>query len=253
MSSVSRGARITWRVIKGLFFAVIFSVIILLLWRIFSSGDPKSMKALAPNEALATAYEREGDGLYMFRQEQRSITSGKKNYGYFSVTKCVFIPEANQVQIVVRYNNSTLRALTADYGLEQIPPREAELFDVTLTVATDLTPENKEDNLWNKEDLGTGESVKMIRVHPTSVTGAQKQMYNYRRFVFDLDTAGLSLKTLTEEELMLAVFADVYYNGDIRYEENPYGSLCLYTHLDKTLTVPLERIDKKALDGYLGR
>ncbi len=253
MSRASRSARITWRVIKGLFFAVIFSVIALLLWRIFSSGDPKSMQALTPNEALAAAYEREGEDLYMFRQEQRSITSGEKNYGYFSVTDCVFIPAANQVQIVVRYNNSTLRSLTEDYGLEEVPSREEDLFDVTLTLATDRTPENKEDNLWSKEDLGAGESVEMIRVHPTSVTREKKQMYNYRRFVFDLGEAGLTLTELVEKETVLAVFADIYYNEDIRYGEEPYGTLCLYTYLDETLTVPMERMDKKALNGYLDR
>ena len=250
MSRLSRGARITGRVIKGLFFTVIFSVIALLLWRIFSSGDPKSMKALTPNEALAAAYEKEGQDLYMFRQEQRSITSGEDNYGYFSVTDCVFIPEANQVQIVVRYNNSTLRALTEDYDLEEVPSREEELFDVSLTFATDLTPENENDNLWTDEG-DRSDSVAMTRVHPTSVTKDRKQMYNYRRFVFDLGTAELSLSELTESGILLAVFADVYYNEDIRYEDEPYGALCLYTYLDETLTVPLEKVDRRALDGYL--
>lgn len=245
MSSVSRGVRITGKVIKGLFFAVIFSVIALLLFRVFSSGDPKSMRALTPNDALAAAYEREGEDLYMFRQEQRSITSGESNYGYFSVTDCVFIPEANQVQIVVRYNNSTLRSLTSDYDLAEVPSREEELFDVSLTFATDLTPDAEDDNLGNDP-----EGVRMTRVFPTSFEKETKQMYNYRRYVFDLGRAGLSLSELVEEELLLAVYADIYYNEDIRYEESAYGTLCLYDYLSETLTVPLERSDKKALDAY---
>lgn len=252
MSSTSRGVRITAKVIKGLFYAVIFSVIALLAWRIFSSGDPKSMKTLTPNDALAAAYEERGEALEMFRQEQRSITSGEKNYGYFSVTGCVFIPEANQVQIVVRYNNSTLRALTADYSLSEVPARDAELFDVSLLVATDLTPENDKDNLWTDEEYDDT-AVGMTRVHPTSMTRDKKQMYNYCRYVFDLDTAELSLSELIESGELLAVFTDIYYNQDIRYDEEPYGALCLYTYLDKTHKVKLTGADKKALDDYLGR
>ena len=140
MSSASRGARITWNVIRGLFYAVIFSVIALLFWRIASSGDPKSMKTLTINDALAEAYERDGEDLYMFRQNQRSITSGEHNYGYFSITDCVFIPAANQVQIVLRYNNSTLRSLAKDYNLSAVPSRDEELFDVSLVFAIDETP-----------------------------------------------------------------------------------------------------------------
>ena len=56
MSRVYRWFRITWKLIKFLFFALVFSVIALLFWRVFSSGDPKSMKALTPNDRLATAY-----------------------------------------------------------------------------------------------------------------------------------------------------------------------------------------------------
>ena len=61
MSRVSRGFRRTGKAIKFLFFTVVFSVIALLLWRIFSSGDPKSMKSLTVNEDLTAAYERQGE------------------------------------------------------------------------------------------------------------------------------------------------------------------------------------------------
>ena len=90
MSRVSRAFRWTGRIVKFLFLLVVFSVIGILLWRIFSSGDPNSMKVITPNDSLAIAYEQKGEDLYLFRQEQRSITSGEKNYGYFSVTDAVF-------------------------------------------------------------------------------------------------------------------------------------------------------------------
>ncbi|MBE6546139.1 MAG: hypothetical protein E7668_01700 [Ruminococcaceae bacterium] len=245
MSRVSRGFRITGWVIKCLFFATVFSVIAFLLWRVFSSGDPKSMKTITPNEKLCAAYERAGGEPEMFRQEQNMITRGEKNAGYFAVTDCVFIPDANQVQVVVRYNNSTVRALAEDYSLEEIPSREAELFDISLTVATDLTPDTEEDNKGNDP-----ESVAFTRVVPCSVSADTKNLYNYRRLVFDLDEAGLSLSDLLSEETLLAVYVDIYYQDDIRYEEPAYGTLCLYDYLTERESVELEARDRKAIEAY---
>ncbi len=248
MSRVWRAFRWSGRIIKFLFFSLVFGVIALLLWRMFSSTDPDSVKTVTPNQPLALAYEQKGEDLYLFRQEQRSITSGENNYGYFSVTDAVFIPEANQIQVVVRYNNSTLRSLTEDKQLPEVPSREEDLFDVTLSVATDLTPENTEDNLGNNE-----QSVAFTRVHPTSVSSDQKNLYNYRRFVFDLDSAGLSLSDLMNEKLLLAVYTDIYYRGDVDYEKPAYGTLCLYDYITAIETRRLTKDDIRALDSYLGK
>lgn len=245
MSRVSRGFRITGRIIKFLFFLIVFSVIALILWRIFSSGDPKSVDTITPNDKLCAAYEEHGDGLYLFRQEQRSITSAKDNYGYFSVTNCVFIPEANQVQIVVRYNNSTIRSLAEDKALPEVPSRDEDLFDVSLSIATDKTPDNKDDNLGNDEN-----SVQFVRVMPSSVSSDTKNLYNYRRFVFDLDGSGLSLRELLDSGLMLAVYADIYYVDDVDYDKPAYGTLCLYDYLSENIEVKMRSRDRDALEEF---
>lgn len=243
MSRASRGFRRTGKAIKFLFFTVVFFVIALLLWRIFSSGDPKSMKALTVNEAMVEAYEREGKDLYMFRQTLNKTTYGKDNYGYFTITDCVFIPEANQVQLVLRYNNGTIRSLAEDYDLETVPERTEDLYDLTLVLATDLTPDVTEDNAGND-----AESVAFTRLHPVSVTSAEKNLYNYRRFVFDLDEIGMDLSELTGEGgLLLAMYADIYYVEDIRYDEYAYGTLCVYDYVQEKETVKLEGADLRAL------
>ena len=105
------------------------------------------MDSLSVNERLVEAYARDGELRGMFTQEQRSSTSAEENYGYFFVTKTVFIPSANQIQIVVRYNNSTLRYTQEDFGLEAAPSRDDDVYDVSLLVVSDLTPDNDEDNL----------------------------------------------------------------------------------------------------------
>ena len=247
MSRVSRGFRITGKIIKLIFFMMVFSVCGILLWRIFSSGDPASMKALTPNDRLLGAYELYGDDMRLIRQEQRTITSAESNYGYFSVTECVFLPESNQVQIVVRYNSSTIRSLQEDFSLAELPDRSEELFDVTLVCATDLTPDVSEDNYGNDS-----ESVKMTRIHPVeSLTASDtKNLYNYRRFVFDLEGSGIDLSSMTEDDLLLAVYCDIYYNGHIRYDEPAYGTLCLYDFESEIKEGRLHHRDEKALKAY---
>lgn len=223
----------------------IAAVICLLAWRILAAGDPSSMNPLVPNERLADAYAKSGNSLYMYRQEQRSITSGETNYGYFSITEYAIIPDANQVQTVIRYNNSTLKYTAADLGLSEIPPREAENYDFTLLVAIDLTPENKDDNLGNDP-----ESVKFVRCHGTIGASDQKNMYNFRRMVFQLDDAGIDIKELKESGLLLAMYVDFYYIGNVNYDEPPMATLCLYDYISEDITVKLDGKDKKALAAY---
>ena len=236
--------KIVKRLVVALFFTVIFGVIALLAWRILSSDAPSSMQPLYANQALCDAYAENGKELYMFRQEQRSITSGEENYGYFAITDCAIIPDANQIQAVVRYNNSTLRYTAEDYGLDEVPSRDAEVYDVTLLLAIDLTPENQDDNLGNDED-----SVEFIRCHGEVVLAEQKNLYNFRRMVFELDDEDIDLKELLDSGLLLAIYADFYYNEAIDYEGIPYGTLCIYDFKSENIQVKLEKADIKAIEA----
>ena len=248
MSRVNRIFKISGCLIKCIFGLVIATVCVALLWRVFSSGDPESMKTLSVNEKVYNAYTQNGEALYMFKQEQNSITRAENNYGYFSITDCKFIPDANQAQVVFRYNNSTIRSLAEDYSLSTVPDRSEELYDVTLLLAIDLTPENKDENSTNAP-----ESVRFVRVHASSHTRDTKLMYNYYQLVFDIGESGEDIKTLLDSNLLLAVYADVYYINDLDYEKDPYGTLCLYDYLSENKTIELERADKKALKEFSGK
>lgn len=237
--------KIIKKVVVGILTLAVMAVITFLLWRIFSSGDPKSMKVIDVNDDLYAAYQAEGEDLYTFKQEQRSITSGDDNYGYFAITDYKIIPAADQIQTVVRYNNSTLRATAEDYELSEALAREDEVYDVTLLFAIDLTPNDTEDNSGNDE-----ESVEFIRCHGEVVLSDTKNMYNYRKMVFDLKDAGLDISALMDEGLLLAIYADFYYVGDIDYEATPYGTLCLYDYKSVNMLVELEKADIKALEAY---
>ena len=245
MSRASKGFRIAGNLIKFTATAVVMGVIALLLWRIFSSGTPASLKAMIPNDDLSAAYETYGNDLYIFKQDHKSITTAERNYGYFAITDYYIIPDANQIQLVFRYNNSTIRSLAEDYKLDKVPSKDAELFDLTLLLQTDLTPDNDKDNAGDIE--GT---VEYTRLFPTSVERKRTNLYNYFRYVFELDGAELELSQLMENGSLLAVYADVYYNQDINYEDTAYGTLFLYDYKTDNVKQKLSLADKNAIRKY---
>ena len=173
-------------------------------------------------------------------KEYDNATRADKNYGYFFITRVDIIPEANQIQLVLRYNNSTISSLKKDYGLEKEPAREEDLFDLTLVSVTDLTPENKNDNAAKDFDP---EVMKKTRYFPTEsyTVSDQKNMYNYRKFVFE---------DVPIEELTLALYVDIYYNEDINYENDAYGTLCIWDYLAYDRSHELTANDIKALENW---
>ena len=138
--------RVFWRVVKWSISLLLVVICGILIWRLCSSGDPEEVKYLMGNDALYEAYDKHGKDLVLQYQNQDTITRAEYNAGYFSITQYVFIPEAKQVQLVFRYNNSTIKNLASDYGLAEIPEKGEDLFDVTLVSVVDLTPDNPKDN-----------------------------------------------------------------------------------------------------------
>ena len=246
MSRASRGFRIAGNLIKFAAASIIVGIVALLLIRIISSGTPSELKAMIPNDDLAAAYQTYGNDLYIFKQDHKSITTAERNYGYFAITDYYIIPEANQIQLVFRYNNSTIRALAEDYKLPSVPPTDSELYDVTLVVQTDLTPDNQKDNAGDV--AGT---VAYTRLQPTSVERKQTNLYNYFRYVFEFDTEELSLSDMLDSGELLAVYADVYYNEDINYDETAYGTLFLYDYKTRIIKQKLGMKDKNAIGDYI--
>ncbi len=244
------------RIGKVLRFAIICLVIticVFMIWRaMFSTATPKELKALTPNEELRTLYTEQGKDIYMFKQNYDEITRNEAAYGYFSVPSAVFIPEIEQAQIVFRYNNSTVRSVAEDYSMPSVPDRESDLFDVTLVMYVDLTPDNKEDNNKINADGTPNENIRKIRLQPrTDLTSSKRtSLYSFYRYTFDLiGESGESFTSLLEQGTLLAIHTDFYYNGDIRYDSDPYGAICIYASDFSDIPVALSGKDKKALEG----
>lgn len=200
-------------VLKSILYMVIVFIASLLIWRVyFSTKIPEKIRLTDVNDILVEAYKSNNGNITPYDQDQQSLTRGEDNYGYFSIEDYVIIPEAKQVQIIFRYNRSTLEHLMEDYCLAELPSRDRDWFDVTLVKTTDLTPDDKSDEL-------DPDTLAKERYFPTKVIKESTKMYDFYRIVFD----GVDIGTLD-----LGLFADIYYVGDIDYTADAYGTLCLY-------------------------
>ncbi len=278
MAHKKYGWRIAGFVFKGLCSLLIIGIIALLAWRIIDRNIvPAAVKTITPNDKLCEAYKKHDGKLNLYYQEQTEYSREDKNYGYFANSGTVFIEEAEQLQFVLRYNNSTVKYTAEDYTyyevtdddgnkqifnsktdaddaaykidptasqehIKEIVPtlsRDDDLYDVTVTIMYDLTPDNDKDN-----DGKTKDAVRYERFYPTGdAISHKKTLYNYRKFIFD---------GIIVDESVLAVMIDIYYKGDVNYEEDPYATLLLYYYEDKeeNIEYKLSSADKKALEGY---
>lgn len=225
------------RILRFWIVLLVFAVCGFVVWRAFISDIPPSgMDELHPNARLAEAYAAKGEGLTLFRQEEGTLTRGEHNYGYFGVSYCMFIPEAGQVQLVVRYNNSTLEAIARDKGLAEPLPKGERILDVTLLKMVDLTPDDPTDNVDGSDHIGT------VRVQPTGDPVIDTTLlYTYCHYTFD---------GVTPDDGTLAMFVDIYYLGDVDYSAEPYGALRIYHVESPKIYEELDGDEIDALEGY---
>ena len=244
MSRVWVGIKRGWKIFGFLCGCVVLIVCVFMLWRVFSTKTPKELDTLTPNEKLLSAYSEYGESLYMFKQNQDIITRAEYNSGYFSIPDYTFIPDANQLQLVFRYNNSTLKAVAKDKELSEVPDRNGDYFDVSIVLYIDLTPDNPDDN-----EFIASETIKKIRCRGEVVGKDKTALYNFYRYVFYFDEADepIDLKELIEDDSLIAIHAQFYYNEGLDYNENPYGALLLYDPAMKNIRVEFSSNDKKAL------
>ena len=236
--------KVLFRLVVGTVVILVFSIFI---WRFITGKVPEELQVLSPDASVVEAYGEHGESLVLYTQDQNSITRSEESYGYFTACQAIFIPQANQVQLLIRYNDSTLEATERDFALEEgtLDP-EKDWYDVTLVVARDLTPDNKEDNLGSDP-----ESVALSRIVASEVTAAVHEgLYSYRRLIFN---------GVPQDALTLAVDADFYFVQDISYlkpefdiyTDRAYGTLCLYAHTEKNVPLSLSEADVAALEAYI--
>lgn len=234
--STRRTLRIMGIIIKALFSLFVFSVCGLLIWRVFfSTKEPDSVGVLYVNEPLAVAYEKHGDDLEIKYQNQLSLTYTEDNAGFFGISKYIIIPDANQIQIVLRYNDKTLKHLEDDFDLSETPKKGDELLDLSLRQIVDLTPQDSADN-------NDPSALSILRHKPSKVITDTTTLYTYHRIIFD----GVEIN----EEDVSSIVLDIYFKDAVDYEKKAYGALLIYDNQADWFSYKLTAADKKALKDF---
>lgn len=233
--------RILGKIIKYSFIAIIVFINGFLLWRVFfSTNEPSAIKTVAGNPALAAAWEQYGpEGFARYQAEQDNIATDedwhdqfelaegevKKNeFAQFFLTDVVFFPKANQTQIVMRYNKSLLPHLAKDFGLDEVPGKKDDLFDVTLVV------------YYKNADGDT----KKTRLEAIPTETETTSLYTFRQYYFESmpDFSGITKMQV-----------EIYYKGDVDYAAKPYSVVEIYDKLLELQDYPLDSKDIAAIES----
>ena len=198
---------IVWHVLRALFVALIAFICLFLGWRmVFSKRPAKELRTLSDNAILSAAYEENGTITVMEQPEQVRYTEGEDNYADYHVGWCVFLEEADQVQLLFLYNNSTLRDVSEKLNISPALSRGEDVVGVELLVLVDVSPEGHE-----------GEPVIEERVvRATSCEMGANRLYTFSRYTFD----GVDIS-----DDVKVVYLDIYYEDGERTE---LGTMRLY-------------------------
>ncbi len=215
-------------VLRGLFALLIIFVCAFLIWRVaFSQKPPKEMRSITGNEVLRAALDEHETLTLLTQKTQVSYTEASDNQAYFRYDWCVFIEEANQVQLLFFYNNSTLEKVQEEQGLAKELPNGEVVFDVVLTQYIDVTPEGH-----------TGDPVtekKEFLPVSCEVDTNRNGMYTFFRYTFD----GVALADT------VVIYLDVYYEQ----LSDSLGTLRLYHAENKSEVRALKAKEEKIIRG----
>lgn len=112
------------RVLKVLFLLLILFVYAILFFRLCSGSPPKSLTRLIWTESMLTAYAQAGEDFIVYSQEPAEHIAQD---GYFGVYDIRYIPATEELQLTVRYNNSSTEKLEEELTEKETEARRAAI------------------------------------------------------------------------------------------------------------------------------
>ena len=163
--------KIVGRIVKIAALVLVFAVIALLIGRVLMAEYyPKSMKELYHSDGIVSLVAKNGKAVIHTQDLRASYDN--PDFALFMAKHLYYIPELGELQITLRYNNSTLRELQGDFGLASEPAPRADLFTFSIVDHTAVDESGKEVE-------GGGH-----RVFAASVKTDSKFMYQYIKLTF---------------------------------------------------------------------
>lgn len=158
------------RILKGL----VALACVALIWRVIFAGSEVTLDEFIPTRATAEAYSQSGGLKIMTNDVADEISEG----GYFSAYCFFYSPETKEVQVTVRYNNSTVDKLgDVDFYLYTVDV-SGEPYD---TAADSVVDEN-----GNVIKLHQGYPMSDVLSPISEYTQTDEVLfYNYEKLVFE--------------------------------------------------------------------
>ncbi len=105
------------RVLKWIVVLIIVAVMAILVYRMWSEKSyPDDMLELYFNDTLTEHYEAVGKDMKVYTQELRVDYDTETYKGNFFVRSILLIPDADQIQLSIRYSEGSLNNLQETYG-----------------------------------------------------------------------------------------------------------------------------------------
>lgn len=218
-------------VIKIVCVAIIVAIYAILAYRLATGlNAPKKATGIIWTEKARAAYEASGAGLVIYTEEQDD-TIGKD--GRFAVYGVKLIPEIDEVQLTVRYNRSTVKALRE--GIESAYTDEAER-DAALALIDDepfvyLLRDN-ENNVYTKyaatsytEGLYTYVTLAFdgVKLFNTVTAPASDGYFSPDGEYTDIIYKGQNKGEALSSDISY-IYIDFYYENDVKYNGKSWAA-----------------------------
>lgn len=154
--------------IKRIIKAIVIILCLLLVWRVWLAEDESLLGDLVPTAANAELYKADGSITVLTNDVAHEISEG----GYFSVYGVYYTPDTKELQVTVRYNDSTVDAL-------------GEVSFLGYTVDTSGEPVEAVTGEAEAEGVRLHEGYPMGEIlTPEKYDSAEKLIYNYEKLIF---------------------------------------------------------------------
>lgn len=219
------------RIIKAICIVLIVGIYAILAYRLITGlGVPKKATAILWTDEATAAYEESGGALVIYTQEQDDAM-GKD--GRFSVYSVKLIPEIDEVQLTVRYNRSTVKALReqtesaytdeaardAALALIDEEPFVYLLRDNDNNVYTDYTEYSYTEGLYTYVTL----AFDNVKLFDTEIAPSSDGYFSP-----DEEYTGLIYKGQNKGEAISSdisyIYIDFYYENDVEYNGKSWAA-----------------------------
>ena len=152
------------KILKRVGIGIIFLLCLILIWRCCLVADKSKYADLFPTEGLKTAYSSGNAAVYTVK-----IAAEMSDSGRFSAYGFYYVPETHEVQLALRWNDSTYKAMSADPGTDLrfalSNETTGEQFDVSFSETSHSTFYNYRRAAVTGITISEGDEIKLSLLH----------------------------------------------------------------------------------------